>query len=343
MQIVFKLLIFLAALGFYQFDVVFAQEDQKEHQLEIISDVPPSVDLQEQPDRISLEVKINDRSVKLLKSSIPTEALESFTLLGIESQTAFLSHRKEILELMSKTIYYPALAAGVGVVTKNKIVKFFKSGQPQTSLANSSDEIRISFLQMVESTLWSNIKLVQDSNEYGLHLNVGLVGVMGAFNKGRGGALGLFMNFSYNKEQRALAFEIGFEQESYHRSVPGAVNFALFWKAYPYLSYVDKNKFHSRSNGLSNYPPGILGSTTIDNKFFGLGYTDSPIGFPSIFSAFMYYQNKVTRTTLVRFSLSRSGVSMNSVITEVVFEKIAQLKDIFKLKAKALPSCHGIF
>jgi hypothetical protein len=254
------------------------------------------------------------------------EWLQQFYNLSAESQGKFQEQRGFLLTRAAAILDHSQLTLGLGSLVKNKITQIFKRGQkpkqPMDQLAEQSLKIEGShsrsaqtvrergqaiasrILTALDARLWQQSPIVARQNEVSFSMTVNLVGMAGVGNKVGGGSAGLGVSIGYNRDSKAVVFEVFTELERMEKSFTPTFLAGITPKFGLRISDKHDGAVSTGQSGHSVYPPGAPGYMLNHSDQVEMGMNTSFMAFPPMVGDLFSYINKNTRQLLVRVSIS---------------------------------------
>lgn len=271
---------------------------------------------------------------------VATAAQKKLDSLSPEERKIFFSTRAEFLRLTAIGLQKLRVGFGIGAVIANR-VSFFRhqrqtqkyldlaetmSGDQRQSLISSilsydeqmqekqealrglslkdkGDQVISKFLHSLDRTLWDGAPIVSRANEFGVMGAIGAQFEMGT-NEGDkiGGLFDIGVSLGYNRDQKALVFQIFRDKEKFiSTQMPGVFIAGVVVKAGPTIAN-QKNDLTTR--GVSFYPPMVPGYSTTTDQSFSAGFSSGLTWPPSPLGDILTYSNSSERRVWLRVTLS---------------------------------------
>ncbi len=271
------------------------------------------------------------------------EAAQLYNGLKKADKEKFQETRNSMLAKVEASLRKTQWALGTGIYLKDKIL-FWKETSEMPRSQRSEDLIQ-TVVKVVDLKLWSQPRLLTRLNEFGFNLSVSLAAEGGAAGKYWGGLREIGINLGYNKELKALTFQIFRQSEKIQNSPLGfSVLVAAAFKGGIYLSSVEKNKIHETKQGTTFYPPGApVYSTSIKNILAAGAFI--PVGFPPFpFDATISFNNKTEHRNLLRITVSpfQPGFVRMS-IDKLILQPITEMIDLLLRRGGSAGLCQSVF
>ena len=264
-----------------------------------------------------LKTKIKPHSVSL--AEIPTSEIE-FSELSRELQSyereSQMVQEKEFSELQK----FMATDPTADDPPKSKM-----------SLKQKIQVMRFNSLRALDKVLWHHSEIVADSNEYGLVLEGGIVGLGGDKKFGWGGMLDFGLSISYVADQNLLVFEIYKDQEKFiHTHFPKVYVAGLVGKFGLNISRYS-TKSERILTGSTFYPPGVPGFLSSSETMINFGASSGLTIPPPPLGDLLTYTNAFTRTSLFYLKIKPSLKSFSIKIgTDASLKTFTDVRDMAK-------------
>jgi hypothetical protein len=263
------------------------------------------------PDRLALQLKVRQTEYTLNANAIPDESMQLFLSMPVEEQNKFLKSREALLKFFLRLIHSSRLTFGVGALIGDKILLLKRKIRPGTEPAPRSDPIPFSdrskavvqhVLKLFDQRLWSQAPLVAVYNEKAFTFIFGGFTIAGGTTQGKGGGQEVGIHLGYNREKKALVFQIFQNSESYLKSDwPVLLAVANVKMGITFSRY--QNEDPLIKTGESYYPPVIPGGETKTPSSWYLG-ASTGFGFPFVGSDLLTFTTTHQHRVLLRVSIS---------------------------------------
>lgn len=186
--------------------------------------------LQATSEKIQITLK-NGMTYEVPAQAVSGDDLKPFQSLSVDQQAAFKERRLKFLAGMARILNATKLALGAGSLV-GKTLSFAKNAtlkavgrevEVKTDSATFKERSRRvvqALLNAFDHQLWAQAPLLVSANEYGLSASVAVIGVAGYREHGFGGIQELGVSFAYNREQKAMVFELFHTSEKFHAGEP---------------------------------------------------------------------------------------------------------------------------
>ncbi len=304
-------------------------------------------------------------------------AEQRLAMLSVEEQKGFLQTRSEFLKMAAMAFQKLKWGFGAGYVIKNKI-SFFRdkreirkklefanklnegderdtiisavlSYQEQMlakqkilrdqSFKEKSDQVILKLLYNLDRSLWDGAPIVSRANEFGVMFALGPQIEAGSTNgKKWGGLLDIGISLGFNRDQKALVFQIFRDKEKFvSTQMPGIFIAGVVLKAGLMIS---NQKKEMTTEGSSFYPPMAPGFSTITDRSFNVGFSSGLTWPPSPLGDILTYTNASQRRVWLR--LSFSPVQKGFVqVNEGLSAEVSEVMQMFQ-SGKGM-SCESMF
>lgn len=307
-------------------------------------------------------------------TEVAQKRLES---LSAEEQESFLSTRSEFLRLAAIAFQKLKWGFGVGSVIKNKI-SFYQDKRDikkhlniadslegdardtllsavlsyeeqllqrqkafkEQSFKEKADEVILKMLLSLDRSLWDGAPIVSRANEFGLMFALGPQLETGsAEGKKWGGLLDVGLSLGFNRDQKALIFQIFRDKEKFvSTQMPGIFIAGVVLKA---GLMVSNQRKEMTSEGTSFYPPMAPGFSTMTDRSFNVGFSSGLTWPPSPLGDILTYSNSSQRRIWLRASFSpvqKGFVHINEGFSE-------EVKGVWEMlrRGRTVKSCEALF
>lgn len=242
----------------------------------------------------------------------PVEAdpLADYKNLDEAGKQRFEKARLLYLGLAAKALHNSRMAIGGGMVVGDSFSYLFAKVRGKEVHTEKDPARREKMIQKVLTSLnyrlFSQAPLVASSNEVGLVLTVGVIGVSGAKNKGVGGLVETGLMLGFNKENKSLVMENFIGPERFMNSLSVISVFGLNIKAGFYLASRDKGGEALNRKGVSFYPPAVPGFSSMGPKQFMMGFSSGLTFPPSPFADIMTFSSSHNQVVSLRVEVSKA-------------------------------------
>jgi len=304
-------------------------------------------------------------------------AQKKLSELSEEERASFLSTRAEFLKLAAMAFQKMKWGFGVGSVVKNKIS--FYSGRKEVrkqlefastregdekdtiisaalayeeqmmqkqseyrelSLKDKADAVIMKMLLSLDRSLWDGAPIVSRANEFGVMAAIGPQFEVGAAEgKKFGGLLDVGLSLGFNRDQKALVFQIFRDKEKFvSTDMPGIFITGVVVKAG--LMVANQNK-ELTTEGISFYPPMAPGFSTMTDRSFNVGFSSGLTWPPSPLGDILTYSNSSQRRVWLRLAFSplqKGFVKVSQGFGQEIKGIWAQLR-----AGKSVKSCEALF
>ena len=297
--------------------------------------------------------------------------------LSPEEQESFLSTRSEFLRLAAIAFQKLKWGFGVGSVIKNKI-SFYKDKRDirknlaiaeslegdekgtlvsavlshqeqllerqrifrQQSFKEKADEVILKMLLSLDRSLWDGAPIVSRANEFGLMFALGPQFETGSSaGKKWGGLLDVGLSLGFNRDQKALIFQIFRDKEKFvSTQMPGRFIAGVVLKA---GLMVSNQRKEMTSEGTSFYPPMAPGFSTMTDRSFNVGFSSGLTWPPSPLGDILTYSNSSQRRIWLRASFSPVQKGFLQV-NEGFSEEVKGVWEILR-RGNQVKACEALF
>lgn len=282
----------------------------------------------------------NSEYVVELSPEQQSEAQKKLDSLSQQERKSFFSTRADFLRLAAIGLQKIKVGFGIGAVIYNKVSfyrhrkdtqKYFDlaetmSGDSRQSLISSiisydeemqtkqemfeslslkekGDEIILRMLQSLDRTLWEGAPIVSRANEFGVMAAIGPQLEAGTYSGNKiGGLFDIGLSLGYNRDQKALVFQIFRDKEKFVSTQMPAIFIAgVVVKAGPTIA---NQKRELTTRGISFYPPMVPGFSTTTELSFNAGFSSGLTWPPSPLGDMLTYANESERRVWIRMTFS---------------------------------------
>lgn len=305
------------------------------------------------------------------------QAQNRLAKLSAEERISFLSTRAEFLKLAAMAFQKMKWGFGVGSVVKNNI-SFYRDKKEirsqlafadtregdekdtiisaalsyqeqmlqkqnafrQLSLKDKADAVVMNMLLSLDRSLWEGAPIVSRANEFGVMAAIGPQFEAGAAEgKKLGGLLDVGLSLGFNRDQKALVFQIFRDKEKFvSTEMPGIFIAGVVVKAG--LMVANQNK-ELTTEGTSFYPPMAPGFSTMTDRSFNVGFSSGLTWPPSPLGDILTYSNSSQRRVWLRLAFSplqKGFMKASQGFSEEIKGIWAQLR-----AGKSMKSCEALF
>lgn len=280
-------------------------------------------------DRFRLRIVINHvTTIELPTANYDPNIISPFSTLSPEKQEKFLKIRKNYVTGAAKILSYSKLALGMGSLISDKIKQYYRASKsvtmkvlrkphlmavdvplPKRSLNERAAGIIQRTLEAIDRKLWTEAKLIVAKNETLLTIGLSPLWVSGIGNKVRGGSVEVGIHIGYSSDTKGFVFEVYSSSEKIVYGFGPVLAFGLTPKIGVLMTVQDADDLIMKRVGSMYYPtlaPTYTGTMT-NSVVIGTNYAPStvpPMVLPPVMADASTYRANVTRTTVLRISLS---------------------------------------
>lgn len=256
----------------------------------------------------NIHIKSGALQISLPLKPLDPKSLDLFESLPIDVQHNFQKNRilflSSVVKVLNKIKYVP----GIGSLVKEKIlwIKDRNSQAEPISFKERSNKFVTKFIQALDAKLAEKSPLIADGNEFSVFVAANIAAEGGRGEKGWGGLMDFGISFGFDKNNRAVVFQVFRNLEKYHNSLmPVVTNIGIGPRAGILIRKTEAGNEMAIFDGSSFYPPGAPVFTQGGSHHMILGTGMTVLGFPPPpFDLAITFSNKHTFKSWVYLSFS---------------------------------------
>lgn len=210
----------------------------------------------------------------------------------------------------------------------------------EQKMKQKADEVIVKLLLNLDRNLWDGAPIVSRANEFGVMVALGPQLEMGSTEgKKWGGLLDIGLSLGYNRDQKALVFQIFRDKEKFvSTQMPGVFIAGVVLKTG--LMVANQNK-QMTTEGSTFYPPMAPGFSTMTDRSFNAGFSSGLTWPPSPLGDILTYTNSSQRRIWLRLSFSpvqKGFVQVREGFSDEISGIINRLRS-----GKSVMACEALF